>query len=66
MHLESLARVDASLAGILPALPAALRRSLESELFRARANARFKELSFLNDLSGGGATLSVEEFVPQV
>jgi len=66
LYLESLSRVDESLAGILQALPTALRRSLESELFRTRANARFKELSFLSKSSDGAATLCVQEFVPQV
>jgi hypothetical protein len=66
LYLESLSRVDESLAGVLQVLPTALRRSLESDVFRMRANARFKELSFLSDSSNGAATLSVQEFVPQV
>jgi hypothetical protein len=72
-HVETLARVDVRLGEVLGALPAALRRPIESDAFRARANARFAELSFLAGTAAGTAGtvaaasigLTVEELAPQ-
>jgi len=67
--VETLARVDERLGEVLAALPSALRRTIESDGFRANANARFAELSFLAVPAAVGTLvavgLSVEELAPQ-
>jgi hypothetical protein len=60
-YLGALAQVDTSLAGMLESIPPTLRRTLESDAFRVRANARFKELAFL---SAAAWSLSADELLP--
>lgn len=61
-YLETLTKVDGNLGEILSTMPANLKRNIESEQFRVRANARFKELLFLDSKN----YLTADEFAPQV
>jgi hypothetical protein len=60
-YLETLTKVDGNLGEILVTMPAALKRNIESDQFRVRANARFKELLFITSKS----YLTSDEFAPQ-